>query len=146
MYDELTKFIRHAGMKSIYEIVEWDDRSTSIPKWKSDSRSLAMRSTLKKWYSSSEKVNLIEEYDRQMEAICGTPDDTHQLYVFTVVKDGFGVDNELFRKFRDGVEMKFSRFHPIVCFFTDANLDFSANDINAIPLKDYDPDNEFAQC
>ena len=142
-YDELTKFIRHTGMKSIYEIVEWDDRNISIPKWKSDSRSLAMRNTLKKWYSSDEKVNLIEEYDRQMETICGTPD---KLYVFTVVKDGFGVDIDRFKKFRDDVEMKYNRFHPIVCFFTDANLDFSANDINAIPLKDYDPDNEFTQC
>lgn len=79
----------------------------------------------------------------------GEPDESHQLFVCTSVKDGFNLKLEDFAAFRDNVETAFSssKAKPIVLFFTDCDkFDFASMEINTVPLENYSSYNEFTQC
>jgi hypothetical protein len=65
------------------------------------------------------------------------------------VKEGFGLNFERFTKFRNMVEDKFmgAKVQPVVLFFTDCKkYDFKDEGFNVVPIKNYNPEDEFAQC
>jgi hypothetical protein len=89
----------------------------------------------------------VKEFTTKMMSLYGIQDENRQLYVCTVVKNGFGVKLDDFIKFRERVERAFEKVaSPIVLFFTDAKFNFKSEGLNVAPLKGYDKAKEFDQC
>lgn len=156
-YDDLTKLLVAAGVKSINDIF---DCSEQLPVWKElSAKCMALKKTILKYYEHVKKNELVEdkqpdfdivgEYRSEMKRLLGEPDEKHPLFVCTVVKDRFGLKLEEFTKFRNRVEDKFigAKLQPVVLFFTDCRkYDFKGSELNVVPLKNYNPDDEFSQC
>jgi hypothetical protein len=131
-----------------------------LPAWKTNTaKGMALSKTILKYYKHVKENELAEdkrpdfdivgEYGSEMKRLLGEPDEKHPLFVCTVVKDRFGLKLEDFTKFRDMVEDRFmgAKVQPVVLFFTDCKkYDFKDEGFNVVPLKNYNPEDEFAQC
>lgn len=157
-YDNLTKLLVASGIKSIHDILECPDVG-ELPRWKSGpAKCAALKKTILKYYSylktyelEDEKpvFDIVDEFHSEMKKALGSPDEKHPLFVCTVVKNRFGLKLDDFIEFRNRVENKFigAKTQPVVLFFTDCKkYDFQENEINAVQLKDYDFNDEAAQC
>ena len=157
-YDDLTKLVVASGVKSMSDIFDYS-RGDELPAWKTNTaKGMALSKTILKYYEHVKKYELEEdkpmfdivgEYRSEMKRLLGEPDEKHPLFVCTVVKDRFGLKLEDFTKFRDLVEGKFigAKVQPVVLFFTDCKkYDLKDEGFNIVPLKNYNPEDEFAQC
>ena len=158
-YDDLTKLMVASGVKSMSDIFDYS-RGDELPAWKTNTaKGMALRNTILKYYEHVKKNELAEdkqpdfdlvgEYRSEMKRLLGEPDEKHPLFVCTVVKDRFGLKLEDFTKFSDMVEDKFigAKVQPVVLFFTDCKkYDFKDEGFNVVPIKNYNPEDEFAQC
>lgn len=158
-YDDLTKLMVASGVKSMSELFDYS-RDDAPPTWKTNTANgIALSRTILKYYEYVKKNELVEdkqpdfdivgEYRSEMKCLLGEPDEKHPLFVCTVVKDRFGLKLEDFTKFRNMVENKFigAKVQPVVLFFTDCKkYDFKDEGFNIVPLKNYNPEDEFAQC
>ena len=157
-YDDLTKLVVASGVKSISDIFDYS-RGDTLPAWKTNtSRGMALSKTILKYYEHVKKYELeddkpvfdiVGEYRSEMKRLLGEPDEKHPLFVCTVVKEGFGLNFDRFMKFRDMVEDKFmgTMVQPVVLFFTDCKkYDLKDEGFNIVPIKNYNPEDEFAQC
>ena len=157
-YEQLVKLLCEAAVKSAEDMFE--SVSGKLPTWRKTPRAQALKNVIQKYnaFLSSlvgnsptlaNEFNIVDKYRFEMQKLLGIPDEKHQLYVCTVAKDGFGMSLEEMVKFRNRIEDRF-KFHgkirPIVMLFTDARFDFKANDINDVPLLNYERTDEFAQC
>ena len=157
-YDDLTKLMVASGVKSMSDIFAYP-KGDELPTWKtSTTKGLALRNTILRYYEHVKKYDLetdkpefdiVGEYRSEMKRLLGEPDEKHPLFVCTVVKDRFGLKLDDFTKFRDMVENKFlgAKVQPVVLFFTDCRkYDFKSDEFNVVPIKNYNPEDEFAQC
>ena len=157
-YDDLTRLLVASGVKSIYDIFDYSTED-SLPKWKDHSaRCVALKNVILRYYAyqkahelDEEKLefDIIGEFWGEMKKLRGEPDEKHPLFVCTVVKDRFGLKLDDFIEFRYRVENKFigSNVQPVVLFFTDCmKYNFKESELNVVSLKNYNPEDEFAQC
>ena len=155
-YDALTKLLVSSGVKSINDIF---DCSELLPAWKEYSaKCMVLKQTIEKYYKhvkdnefveDKQPFDIVGEFRSGMKKAMGEPDEKHPLFVCTVVKDRFGLKFEDFTKFRDRVEDRFmgAKVQPVVLFFTDCKkYDFKDEGFNVVPIKNYNPEDEFAQC
>ena len=157
-YDALTKLIVASGITSIYDILNKQDGDV-LPAWKECSaKCMVLKQTIEKYYKHVKENELVDnkqpfdivgEFRSGMKRTMGEPDEKHPLFVCTVVKDRFGLKLEDFTKFRNIVEERFFglKVQPVVLFFTDCKkYDFKAEGFNVVQIKNYNPEDEFAQC
>ena len=158
-YDDLTKLMVASGVKSMSDIFDYS-RGDILPAWKTNTaKGMALSKTILKYYEHMKNNELVEdkqpdfdlvgEYRSEMKRLLGEPDEKHPLFICTVVKDRFGLKLEDFTKFRNLVEDKFmgAKVHPVVLFFTDCKkYDFKDEGFNVVPIKNYNPEDEFSQC
>ena len=157
-YNEITKLLVAANLKSLSDIVDYSFKNVNmLPIWRPTAKTSATKVALDEYASYVKKYELVEEkpefdivevFHSQMKSLMGEPDDKHPLFVCTVVKDGFGLGLDDFVKFKDRVEAKFAfaKVQPTILFFTDCEkVDFEANGLSAIPLKNYKPEDETSQ-
>ena len=155
-YDDLTKLLVASGVKSINDIFDFSEQ---LPAWKEfSSKCMVLKQTIEKYYKHVKENEFVEdkqpfdivgEFRSGMKKAMGEPDEKHPLFVCTVVKDGFGLRLEDFTKFRNRVEDRFieAKVQPVVLFFTDCKkYDFKDEGFNVVPIKNYNPEDEFAQC
>lgn len=154
-YEGIIGLLKFAGVKSCSEVIEYDKGNPmSLPAWKGDSRSRAIRKTLIKYNefcseldNQDKSFDFIDEYTTNMIELCGSPDGKHHpLFVCTVVKSGFGTSISDILKFRDMVEDRLMKYNPVVLVFSDAKVDSEVDGLNIVELMDYDYENEFNQC
>lgn len=155
-YDNLTKLLVASGVKSINDIFDFSEQ---LPAWKEfSSKCMVLKQTIEKYYKhvkenefveNKQPFDIVGEFRSGMKKAMGEPDEKHPLFVCTVVKDRFGLKLEDFTKFRDRVEDRFmgAKVQPVVLFFTDCKkYDFTDEGFNVVPIKNYNPEDEFAQC
>ena len=155
-YDDLTKLLVASGVKSINDIFDFSEQ---LPAWKEfSSKCMVLKQTIEKYYKyvkenefveDKQPFDIVGEFRSGMRKAMGEPDEKHPLFVCTVVKDGFGLRLEDFTKFRNRVEDRFieAKVQPVVLFFTDCKkYDFKDEGFNVVPIKNYNPEDEFAQC
>ncbi len=157
-YDDLTKLMVASGVKSMSDMFTYS-RGDELPEWKTGTaEGMALSRTILKYHEYVKKNELVEdkkpfdivgEYKAEMKRLLGEPDEKHPLIACTVVKDRFGLKLEDFTKFKDLVEAKFAfaKVQPTIMFFTDCKkYDFEDEGLDVVPLKNYNPDDEQAQC
>ena len=158
-YDDLTKLMVASGVKSMSDMFDYS-RDDELPAWKTHTaKGMALSKAILKYYEHVKKnelvvdkqpdFDIVGEYRYEMKRLLGEPDEKHPLFICTVVKDRFGLKLEDFTKFRNMVEDKFmgAKVQPVVLFFTDCKkYDFKDEGFNVVPIKNYNPEDEFSQC
>ena len=153
----LTALLNESGISSVRDVVEIGSDPAILPTWLGNGRARCMKQTIQDYFKflktkkEGDQFDIVDHYRSEMQKTLGVPGEGHPLFVCTVVKDGFGRDIEAFRRFRSGIEGKFSATGnssiPVVLFFTDVqNHNFSKEEFNIVPLKDYEDGKDFEQC
>ena len=160
-YADLTRLVKAASVKSESDMFDCSER---LPTWKmcsargiALSRAVAMYNDHHRRNDLDEDAGVVDsgfdivaEFRSEMRKQLGAPDSRHPLFICTVAKDGFGLRLQDFIEFHSKVEEKFflpSGVQPIVLFFTDCQKHgFKECGLNTVPLKNFKPGEEFAQC
>lgn len=137
-YGNICKLLMDSSVSDMDDLIKYEpSRLDELPTWRTGKmRPVAIKTII----TNNDGGDMGEEYAKEMRKLLGCPDETHPVFVCSVIKDGFGLKLEDFVNFKLKVESRSNpredKFSPTVVFFTDCTkFDFKESGIDALPLK-----------